>query len=96
VLGTHPDIARDLALQSFFAIADDTDWFRLEQDVRRHPGRCLSAWRADGERLIAAARAGAAGHRALSKLSGWPARRGTGTRSLAPHHWFLQLRHKDS
>uniref|UniRef100_A0A9E8CTG9 Uncharacterized protein n=1 Tax=Bosea sp. NBC_00436 TaxID=2969620 RepID=A0A9E8CTG9_9HYPH len=82
VLGNRLDIAQDLALQSFFAIADDADWFRMEQDVRRHPRRCLAEWRAAGHRLIVAAQAAAAGHRAPGKLSGWPPKRGTGPRSL--------------
>lgn len=84
VLGNRQDIAQDIALQSYFAMADDDDWFRLEQEVRRHPRRCLSEWRATGRRLIEVARAAAAGHRAPGRLSGWPIKRGTGPRSLAP------------
>jgi len=84
VLGNRLDIAQDVMLQSFFAIAGDDDWFRLEQEVRRQPRRCLSEWRAAGRRLIEAAQAAAAGHRAPGKLSGWPAKRGTGARSLVP------------
>uniref|UniRef100_A0A9E8CSZ7 Uncharacterized protein n=1 Tax=Bosea sp. NBC_00436 TaxID=2969620 RepID=A0A9E8CSZ7_9HYPH len=82
VLGSTVDIAQDVMLQSYFATMDDTDWFRLEQQVRRHPRRCLSEWRAAGQRLIVAAQAAAAGHRAPGRLSGWPVKRGTGSRSL--------------
>lgn len=84
VLGNRLDIAQDVPLQAYFAGVPDSDWFRMEQDVRRHPRRCLSAWRAAGRRLIEAARAAAAGHRAPGRLSGWPIKRGTGSRSLAP------------
>lgn len=84
VLGPTLDVAQDVALQSFFATMDDAEWFRLEQQVRHHPRRCLSDWRAAGQRLIEAAQAAAAGHRAPGKLSGWPAKRGTGARSLVP------------
>jgi hypothetical protein len=84
VLGNRPDIAQDVALQSHLAAVPDDDWLRLEQDVRRHPRRCLSAWRAAGRRLIEAARAAAAGHRTPGKPSGWPIKRGTESRSLDP------------
>ncbi len=83
ILGTRLNIVQDIALQSFFATATDDDWLRLEQEVRRHPRRCLSAWCAAGHRVIEAIRAAAAGHRAPGRLSGWPIKRGTGSRSLA-------------
>lgn len=83
VLGNRLGIAQDVELQSYFATVSDSDWFRLEQDVRRHPRRCLSLWRAAGHRLIEAALAVAAGHRVPSRLSGWPITRGAGSRSLA-------------
>lgn len=82
VLGNRLTVAQDVELQSYFATVPDSDWFRLEQDVRRHPRRCLSAWRAAGHRLIEAVRAVAAGHRAPGRLSGWPITRGAGSRSL--------------
>lgn len=84
VLGTHLDIARDVMLQAYFATIHGGGWFRAEQEVRRHPRRCLSEWRAAGHRLIDAAKAAAAGHRVPGRLSGWPVTRGTGVRSLIP------------
>lgn len=82
VLGTHVTIAQDDALQAYFQGQKDHDWVRLEQAVRRCPTRSLREWRASGRRLIAAARAAAAGHRLPGRLAGWPATRGRGTRSL--------------
>lgn len=84
VLGTDVIIAGDTALQAFFETITAGEWRRLELEVRRHPTRCLREWRERGNRLIRAAQAAAEGRRVPGRLSGWPALRGTGTRSLLP------------
>jgi len=84
VLGLDVTIARDTALQAFFATIMADEWRRLEIEVRRRPTRCLREWGDQGNRLIRAARAAAEGRGVPGKMSGWPSKRGGGTRSLMP------------
>lgn len=82
VLGRHVEIAQDIDLQAHFVTVTEGEWQLMELDVRRRPTCCLEEWRAAGRRLIDAARAAAEGKRLPGELSGWPAERGSGARSL--------------
>lgn len=82
VLGHILVIAQDVALQAYFETISAEGWKTLEIDVRRSPARCLREWRAAGHRIIAAATAASRGRGLPGRLSGWPAKRGSGARSL--------------
>lgn len=85
-LGHCTDVADDHTLQVYFLTLAPDDWTRLASAVCRYPKRCLRDWSAAGARIIAAV-SGAAGVIApetAGPLSGWPAARGTGQRSMLP------------
>lgn len=89
VLGNHLGIAQDVALQAYFLTVSEDGWQRLANEVRRRPSGCLRRWRDAGRRILRASVAQTSG--ALpppGRLAGWPARRGTGSRSLLSHRYF--------
>jgi len=85
-LGHCTDVADDEALQVFFLTVAPEDWSQLAAVVREHPKRCLLEWKASGARIINAVSSDSASavSGAPGPLSGWPATRGTGQRSLLP------------
>lgn len=83
VLGSRIGIAQDQALQAYFETVEVDGWSRLATAVRARPGDCLRRWRETGRRIIAAMAIHPSGDRPPpGRLAGWPARRGTGPRSL--------------
>jgi hypothetical protein len=87
VLGNRLGIAQDVALQAYFLTVPEGGWQRLADEVRRRPSQCLRHWRDAGRRILAASAGTTTGRPPpQGRLAGWPAHRGTGSRSLQYNH----------
>lgn len=90
IIGNHLGIAQDAALQAYFLTVPEDGWQHLASGRGLAPDVAVPCWRDAGRRVLRTSSVQMSG--ALpppGRLAGWPARPGTGPRSLLSYRYIL-------